>query len=365
MNRVMNREFLPVATEKMKGVRNDLLEDSPISKDEAKAIVGQRQIKGRPFPEPLIGFQVKGMLEEHTRLIGEDLPTFKKMDIYSLTYGRSFADPSQGVVAIAGDQINKGIIFHEATHHMEASNPRALRTAEDWVKQRNRGRGEMPLSLVNPAYGPNEKTMKDEFFNPYVGKLYKEKGKVEATEALSMGMQYFDSPKSMAMLYAVDPEHFHMTVGVIRPKGKGKSRKDAQEIRLDGLLSVPHGSSDYDKALIGRMNDSLKLNEKTGCFLWTASTRKDGYGQVKVNGELKSAHKVAYTLVKGKVPEGQLVCHKCDNPACCNPAHLFLGNSSKNVGDMVKKGRNSNGRGDSIDELISMLRAEAQRSTTR
>lgn len=75
------------------------------------------------------------------------------------------------------------------------------------------------------------------------------------------------------------------------------------------------------------------------CWPWARSRRGKGYGSVKVNGRLRSAHRVAYRLATGHDPVGLLVMHVCDNPPCCNPAHLSAGTASDNMRDMVAKHR--------------------------
>ena len=75
----------------------------------------------------------------------------------------------------------------------------------------------------------------------------------------------------------------------------------------------------------------------TGCWLYGGKT--DRYGHVYVRGKIMVAHRVAYELVKGEIPEGMLVCHKCDVPGCCNPDHLWIGTDKDNMQDMVRKGR--------------------------
>lgn len=73
------------------------------------------------------------------------------------------------------------------------------------------------------------------------------------------------------------------------------------------------------------------------CWPWKG--REKGYGQARFGGQAISAYRLAYILEKGEVPEGMVVCHSCDNPPCCNPAHLWVGTHSENTLDMVKKGR--------------------------
>ena len=76
------------------------------------------------------------------------------------------------------------------------------------------------------------------------------------------------------------------------------------------------------------------------CWLWTGATNLQGYGKLNVNGKLQQAHRIAWELENGPVPDGLLVLHRCDNPACVRPAHLFLGTHGDNYKDMDRKGRN-------------------------
>lgn len=69
-----------------------------------------------------------------------------------------------------------------------------------------------------------------------------------------------------------------------------------------------------------------------------------GYGQLNFNGAITKAHRLSYAAFVGPITGGLFVCHKCDNPKCCNPAHLFLGTQQDNVADMVAKGRSHKGR---------------------
>lgn len=78
------------------------------------------------------------------------------------------------------------------------------------------------------------------------------------------------------------------------------------------------------------------------CWLWQAGVNNRGYGQLNMSGELLLAHRVSYSLKYGEIPKGLEVCHKCDNPTCCNPNHLFLGTHSDNMVDRLRKGRQSN-----------------------
>ena len=76
------------------------------------------------------------------------------------------------------------------------------------------------------------------------------------------------------------------------------------------------------------------------CWEWTARRDKDDYGQFAISkGKSAVAHRVAYSLSVGDIPDGMFVCHTCDNPPCCNPEHLWIGTNQDNMDDMVRKNR--------------------------
>ncbi len=80
------------------------------------------------------------------------------------------------------------------------------------------------------------------------------------------------------------------------------------------------------------------------CWLWQEGTDSDGYGKCRVPGfSERRAHRIAYMLTYGPIPDGLWVLHKCDTPRCCNPAHLFLGTVVDNTADMTAKGRVARG----------------------
>lgn len=107
-------------------------------------------------------------------------------------------------------------------------------------------------------------------------------------------------------------------------------------------------------ALINCREDAFRLfhakcvmNEETGCWEWTGSIDENGYGNLtwRTDGtQINKAHRVAYGAFRAH-PGKLHVLHTCDNRACCNVSHMFLGTNSDNVQDKVAKGRQARGSG--------------------
>lgn len=96
--------------------------------------------------------------------------------------------------------------------------------------------------------------------------------------------------------------------------------------------------------MLGALQRFFRLVDKTNkCWIWTGGTSRPsgGYGRFKPNGKSLAAHRWIYSTLIEPIPAGMCVCHKCDNPVCVKPSHLFLGTVSDNNLDAVKKNRHS------------------------
>lgn len=135
-----------------------------------------------------------------------------------------------------------------------------------------------------------------------------------------------------------------------RASGRSTARR-ANDLRLRGrsrvLLRPAHGvRQSRAEAAVKRFWDKVDMSGgPNSCWNWTAFTQpayRPGqlpYGKFRANGTVLLAHRVAFELAKGPIPDGHIVRHACDNPKCCNPAHLSSGTQSDNVGDAISRGR--------------------------
>ena len=99
-----------------------------------------------------------------------------------------------------------------------------------------------------------------------------------------------------------------------------------------------------------------------GCLLWIRYTTPDGYGMIWNNHTMRIVTRVAWELTYGPIPDGLHVLHRCDNPPCCEPTHLFLGTNADNCADKAAKGRCHNQkkthciRGHAFDEANTRIK---------
>ena len=85
------------------------------------------------------------------------------------------------------------------------------------------------------------------------------------------------------------------------------------------------------------------VDKTAECWTWTGYIDQTGYGSISWKGKPVQAHRLAWFLTYGDIPNGLFVLHKCDNPKCANPNHLFLGTNADNQRDKVNKGRQARG----------------------
>jgi hypothetical protein len=96
----------------------------------------------------------------------------------------------------------------------------------------------------------------------------------------------------------------------------------------------------YSETVIARF--WAKVDRSGGpdaCWLWTAGRCGNGYGAMVVDGRQMKAHRLAMLFTVGELASDTFVCHHCDNPPCCNPAHLYIGTAADNNRDTVRRGR--------------------------
>ncbi len=102
-----------------------------------------------------------------------------------------------------------------------------------------------------------------------------------------------------------------------------------------------------DESIVRRFWEHVKPGEETDCWPWLSEGEiPKGYGKLfcrRPDGSryVLRGHRISYLLHKGAIPDGLVVRHACDNPPCCNPAHLLIGTKADNARDMVERGRSN------------------------
>lgn len=95
---------------------------------------------------------------------------------------------------------------------------------------------------------------------------------------------------------------------------------------------------DPERGVRARLMSRMRITE-SGCWEWTGTKRRGGYGQISVHSRQRKTHRLAYELFIGPIADGLLICHHCDNPPCFNPQHIYAGTPLDNGRDMAERRR--------------------------
>jgi hypothetical protein len=107
-----------------------------------------------------------------------------------------------------------------------------------------------------------------------------------------------------------------------------------------------HGSDGRFAAQDAKLRFAAKTKpQANGCLLWIGTVTPDGYGTFSIGKTTWRAHRLAWFWFSGQHPREMCVCHRCDNPICVQPTHLFLGTTQDNIADKLAKGRQRAGEG--------------------
>ena len=162
------------------------------------------------------------------------------------------------------------------------------------------------------------------------------------TKMLGIGMTERNVPKVMSEVNILDVFKIASLVG----KSKIQSNSEFE----------------YSTFLIARLVNGIDdLSNSDRCWNWMKST-STGYGSMTVGGKTKRCHRLMYEIVFGEIESSELfVCHKCDNPLCCNPRHLFLGKQKQNMEDCSAKGRSASKHNNGMSKLTQSDADEIRR----
>lgn len=123
--------------------------------------------------------------------------------------------------------------------------------------------------------------------------------------------------------------------------GEGFCAKHYRAFKAHGDPTVVKQKQLHGASLRERIQNYTEHGE--GCWSWTGYRDPNGYGRLRVDGVPKLAHRLSWELYRGTIPEGMHVLHRCDNPPCVKPAHLFLGDHDMNMRDKMAKKRHRYG----------------------
>ena len=269
-------------------VMDDILENSPITPEEAEnwanmqAITdsAKRRLQKMKYPVE----QIRTDMAEFYRLTGGRVA---KTHIVTHGHRRAQANVYSGTVYLDGN-FNKGTLFHEMAHLLESSEH--IKMMSNTFLQKRTGGNTAIKSLrtltKNSRYRSGERAYEDDFFNPYVGKIY-ENG---ITEVCSMGFQQFSSPELMTELYQKDPEMFQLIYGMIKTPASELEQQASKAILRESIeqQSMEKNSKAFYNALDKKAAKIEKLIEGTYYRIesWSSGGKKQNRFNILYRNDL-------------------------------------------------------------------------------
>lgn len=148
----------------------------------------------------------------------------------------------------------------------------------------------------------------------------------------------------------------------IEPRASGQQGKTPVS-HAGGAGSVTREAHQLEPIELARFWSRVDVSTDFQCWPWKGRKNQRGYG--RIDGGM--AHRMAYTLVNGDIPDGMIVRHTCDNPPCCNPKHLLVGTDADNARDSIERNRKPIGEGHARSKLtedaVRYIRSNPDRLT--